>query len=503
MKLDPQISAHRTLLESHAAPGPVVAFFDMDRTLIQGYSAVALVLEAVLNRQPGMSRMARELLANIERPDGGRHYTGLYRKFIASLAGTPESDLAELGEKAYQRSLAASIFRETRQVVAMHRQLGHEVVIVSAATRYQVEPVARALGIDHICCTRLKVRSGRLTGELCDTLCHGEGKVTAARKTVRRLGASLQSAWFYSDSSDDMPLLKKVGQPVATNPSASLEHQALERGWPILNFCSRGKPNLESVLRTVMMGNVVVSTAAAGAASWLVSRSSQRARNQMTSFLGGLGSAFAGLEFEIEGTRHLESVRPAIFTFNHQSYLDSVVMAQLLRHDFVAFCKREVAQNKLLGPLLKAHGTIFVDREAADQSLCLEQARAALLEGKSLAIAPEGARSATGELLEFRPGAFYLAKKMGIPIVPVVLHNVADALPKGRWLLRPATIEVTVMPPIAPAELGNLRLAAGKLRKRYQSVLDDELSLSTRFTNFPISALDSGVSTAQLSTSSR
>lgn len=178
-------------------------------------------------------------------------------------------------------------------------------------------------------------------------------------------------------------------------------------------------------------------------------------------------------------------------------------MAQLIRHDFVGFCKREVGENRILGPLLRAHGTIFVDRDAADQSRCLEEAREALLQGKSLAIAPEGTRSATGELLDFKHGAFYLAKKMRVPIVPVVLHNVADALPKGRWLLRPATIEVTVLPPMDANDLGTIRQASRRLRECYRSVLEEELPQMTRSTNLAMSALDSGVSTLELSTSSR
>jgi len=503
VKLSALVLDHQEKILQQDSPHPVVAFFDMDRTLIQGFSALALAFEAILSRQPGMRRIAQEMLVNIDRRDGSRHYTRLYRSLLASLAGTPEVDLERLGERAFSRSLGSSIFTEARQLVRYHRELGHKLVIVSAATRYQVEPVARALGIDDICCTQVKVRSGELTGELLGTLCYGEGKVTAARRMARLHGASLTDSWFYSDSSDDMPLLKKVGNPVATNPSPSLEQQALARQWPILNFCSRGKPNLESLVRTVLTASTLASTAAAGAASWLVTGSPKRARNQMSSFLGGLGSAFAGLEFEIDGTEHLEAVRPAIFTFNHQSYLDSVIMAQLLRHDFVGFCKRELADHRLLGPLLKAHGTIFVDRDAADQSLCLEQARTALLEGKSLAIAPEGTRSATGELLDFKQGAFYLARKMAVPIVPVVLHNVADALPKGRWLLRPATIQVTVLPPLAAGDLGSLRDASKVLRERYQAALDEDWLRSTRSTNLPMRALDSGVSTLERSTSSR
>ena len=202
-----------------------------------------------------------------------------------------------------------------------------------------------------------------------------------------------------------------------------------------------------------------------------MSRSSSKAVNRMTSWLGDVGVAVAGLDFEIAGLEHLENVRPAIFTFNHQSYLDSVVMAHLVRHDFVAFCKREVARNRFLGPLLRAHGTIFVDRDETDQSLCLKQAREALRNGKSLVIAPEGTRSATGELLEFKHGAFYIARRMKVPIVPVVLHNVSDALPKGKLLVRPATVQVTVMPPVWPEEIRSLKHASDRLRERYRAVM--------------------------------
>ena len=66
---------------------------------------------------------------------------------------------------------------------------------------------------------------------------------------------------------------------------------------------------------------------------------------------------------------------------------------------------------------------------------------------------------------------FYLAKKMNVPIVPVILHNVSDALPKGSMLLRPTTIQVTVMPPLMPEELGPLRGAGEELQGRYRTVM--------------------------------
>lgn len=469
--LDPSIEVHLRAVKTQQCDDTVFAFFDMDRTLIQGYSAFAFAVEALRQRLPGGARIAREMLLQRDSRRGA-HYSGTYRQLLGALAGTPVARMEALGQAAFARSLSSSLYREARQIIRQHQALGHRVVIVSAATQFQVEPVAAALGVDEIACTRLRVREGCLTGEVEGTLCLGEAKLTAARRMTREAAASLQDAWFYSDSRDDLPLLKKVGHPVATNPSAPLQQIAVAKSWPVLNFCSRGKPNLESILRTALMAGTLASTAIAGVTSRYLDHSPQKTRNVMATCLGGLGSAFAGLEFEVEGTEHLDAVRPAIFTFNHQSFLDSIVMAQLLRHDFVAFCKKEVAQNRILGPLLRAHGTIFVDREAADQSLCLEQAREALKSGKSLVIAPEGTRSASGELSEFKSGAFYLARKMRVPIIPVVLHNVADALPKGRFLLRPAVIQVTVLPPVYAADLGQMRTAGQRLRARYQQVLE-------------------------------
>jgi putative phosphoserine phosphatase/1-acylglycerol-3-phosphate O-acyltransferase len=474
--IDRIVLDHSARVDAQQASGPVVAFFDMDRTVLLGYTALALALEWVRRRNAGGGkaggrRLAREMLSLLDRNAARGSYTAAYRRLIRGLAGLEESFLRDLGEASFERSVKASLYREARQIVRHHRQQGHKVVILTAATEYQAVPVAAALGADAVLCTRLKVVRGRLSGEIAGSLCFGEGKLIAARRYLRGLGASAEDAWFYSDSRDDLPLLKKVGHPVPTNPSPSLHAFALQQGWPVLNFCSRGKANLESVLRTALTANTVATTAAAGVASWLLSKSPGTAANRMTSWLGDVGVAVAGLDFEICGLEHLDSVRPAIFTFNHQSYLDSVVMAHLVRHDFVAFCKQEVADNRILGPLLRAHGTIFVDRDRADQSLCFQQAKQALDKGKSLVIAPEGTRSATGELLEFKRGAFFIARKLNVPIIPVVLHNVSDALPKGRLLVRPATIQVSVLPPLLPGEIGPLRTAGAELRERYRSVM--------------------------------
>lgn len=469
------LNRHLKAISDTPADGASVAFFDLDRTLIGGYSIIALAWETARHgaRQGELAqamRLLRDLLRH--RVDGsGGNYHRLVRRVAKALAGVPEATLAELGERAYRNHIARSLYREAIALVESHRAAGHRLVIISAASRYQVEPVARVLGIDEICCTRLEVQRGRFTGQVIAPLCHGEGKLLAARRVARQQRTALENCWFYSDSSDDLPLLRRVGHPVAVNPSERLGSHARASGWPQLHFSTRGLPSLEHLARTVLTVQTVLATTAVGVVGRRLGLGAVSNANRMTRLLGDVGSGFAGLDFEIEGADHLRRERPAIFVFNHQSLLDSLVLAHLLRNDVVAFCKQELASNPLAGPLLRQVETIFVDRGAADQSGVMRQALDVLASGRSLVIAPEGTRSTLGEIQPFRHGAFLLAKKAGVPIVPIVLHNVKDALPKGGWLLRPATIRITVLPPLQPEQMGGVRQVCNTMEEQYSLLL--------------------------------
>lgn len=169
----------------------------------------------------------------------------------------------------------------------------------------------------------------------------------------------------------------------------------------------------------------------------------------MARVLGELGTAAAGVDLVVRGREHLKTARPAVFVFNHQSYLDALVLLRLLGHDVAAFCKRELADAPVIGSFMRAAGAIFVAREdgaAARDSF--REGLLALREGRSVALAPEGTRSPDGRLLPFRPGAFLLARKAGVPVVPLVMHNTAESMPKGSLVMQPATVRVTVLPPI-------------------------------------------------------
>jgi putative phosphoserine phosphatase/1-acylglycerol-3-phosphate O-acyltransferase len=288
---------------------------------------------------------------------------------------------------------------------------------------------------------------------------------------VKKLGTSLDRCWFYTDSSEDLPLLAAVGFPVAVNPSEKLAAHARAKAWPRLEFQSRGIPSLESLLRTLLAAQTVAATTAATSMFKRMGFSSFNNTNSITRFLGDVGANFAGLDFDVEGAEHLNHTQPTIFIFNHQSLLDAVVLARLLRGDVVAFCKREMADNPLIGPLLKQVDTIFVDREGSDQHSVLKEAQEVLAGGRSLVIAPEGTRSVLGNIQPFKPGAFLLAKKAAVPIVPIVLHNVMDALPKGGFIIRAATIKITVLPPLYPGQIGSVRQTCRAIENQYREQL--------------------------------
>jgi len=469
-----------TKLEQHLqsianSQQPAVAFFDLDRTLIAGYSILALAMEtAAQGARRGKLGQAAQVVRDILKHkvySSGSNYHRLVRRMTRTLTGVSEKTLSALGELAYQKHLAKALYREAIALVEAHRAAGHKLVIVSAASRYQIDPIARVLGIEEICCTRLEVLDGRFTGKVIAPLCFGEGKLLTARRSAGLHKTPLKNCWFYSDSSDDLPLLRNVGYPVAVNATDKLGAHARANNWPQLQFSTRGMPSLEHIARTVLTAQTVIATTAIGMLSKRLGRDRFSNANQLTRLLGDIGSAFAGLDFEIEGIDSLNQTRPAVFVFNHQSLLDSMVLAHLLREDVVAMVKKEMGNTPVVGPLLRQADTIFVDRNALDQHEVLQRALDVLKSGRSLVIAPEGSRSTLGNIQPFKHGAFYIARKAGVPIIPIVLHNVKDALPNGGWLIRPATIRITVLPPVPANSIRSIRTSCNEMEQRFSQLL--------------------------------
>src|SRR5262245_40140579 len=349
------------------------------------------------------------------------------------------------------------------------------MAVVSSATRYQIEPLARDLGIEHILCTQLEVCDGRFTGGIQPPLCYGEGKLDAARALAETRGVDLSESFFYTDSDEDLPLLEHVGRPRPTNPNRRLATIAARRGWPSRTFHTRGLPGVMDVLRTTLSVASLGPSLLLGVPAGVLEGSWRQVINLAATTWGELGSALAGIRVSVTGEEHLWSHRPAVFIFNLQSAIDVLILCKLLRRDFVAISKKELRRNPIFGPFFALAGTVFIDRSDRTKAIeALKPAVEALREGLSIAIAPEGTRSSTGRLGRFKKGAFHIAAAARRPIVPIVIRNALDALPKHGIVARPATVDVVVHPPIPTDEWsdGPLDRHIAAVEQLYRDTLD-------------------------------
>jgi len=435
--------------------GPEVgAFFDFDGTLISGYSAIAFIEEQITRGNLSVRELVELVGAMASFGIGNLGFSAMMIATSQFLRGVREDSYINFGEELFHTHIARQIYPESRALVQAHLAKGHTVAIISSATPYQVLPAARDLEIENVMCTELEVEKGNFTGAVLQPTCFGPGKVTAAETLAEKFGVDLDRAFYYSDSDDDILLLERVGNPRPLNPNGRLLSIAERRGWPVRRFGSRGYTRPSDWIRSLMMPATLVGSFLAGLPIWALSGSKRDALNFSVSVFADTASALIGLNLKISGEEHLWSRRPAVFVFNHQSNVDLVIMARLMRRDISGVGKRELRDMPVIGRVLEASGVVLIDRSntAAAIASMAPLVDAMRVEGKSVCLSPEGTRAISPRLAEFKKGAFHLAMEAGVPMVPIVIHNSGDVQPKGDMLYHPGTVKVDVLPPIDTGE---------------------------------------------------
>ena len=432
-------------------PGPeTAAIFDFDGTIIAGFSATVFLQDALTRGELKPDELYELTRALTGFGLGNMGFSALMAVHAQYLAGRDEDEYTRNSERLFRKKIARLIYPEARELIAAHQAKGHSVAIISSATPYQVMPAARDLNIDRVFCTGLEVANGSFTGAVVKPTCFGEGKVDAAQTLARDTGADLSQSFFYSDSVDDIQLLEYVGRPVTLNPRKRLRQITKENNWPTTTFDSRGRISVNRFLRSVAATGSLVGSVAAALPLYALTGSKRDSLNFSISLFADTCSALIGLDLEVTGEEHLWAQRPAVFMFNHQSKADVAVMARLVRRDVVAVGKKEIQRMPLIGQAMGAAGVVFIDR--SDRSKAIESmaplASAMREEGQSLVIAPEGTRAPTRKLAPFKKGGFHMAMQVGVPIVPVVIHNAGDIAPKGDFVFKPGTVRVDVLPPV-------------------------------------------------------
>lgn len=212
-----------------------LAIFDLDHTLLDG-DGPELWFEFLIGK--GVVDKAKHQAAQ-------QHFTALYNAGELNAQEWADYESAPQVEHSMEKLLAwraefseqiirHRIPKETHELLADHRRQGHTRVVMSATNRFIVEASTALMDVDHVFGTELKEIDGRRTTQIDGTPCFREGKVSIIEAWSKEWGHSLENAYFYSDSINDLPLLERVCNPTVINADQPLMAIAKERDWPIL-----------------------------------------------------------------------------------------------------------------------------------------------------------------------------------------------------------------------------------------------------------------------------
>ncbi len=166
-----------------------------------------------------------------------------YVRFATDAVRERGPEAAARAHAEFMRTVIEPNLREeARALLRSHQEAGDTVVIVTATNDFVTRPIATALGVDELIAVRLaRDASGWITGEIEGVPSTREGKVVRMEEwlAARSLDWNAVTTTFYTDSLNDLALLERVNNPVATNPDERLRAIAIERGWPILDLFSK------------------------------------------------------------------------------------------------------------------------------------------------------------------------------------------------------------------------------------------------------------------------
>ncbi|WP_445158207.1 HAD family hydrolase [Halomonas sp. E14] len=155
---------------------------------------------------------------------------------LQPLADNSPEQLAAWHQQFMASKIEPSILAKGEELLARHRSRGDTLLIITATNRFITGPIAERLGVDHLIAVEPEVVDGRYTGKVSGTPSYREGKVHRLEAWLADKDLTLDDAWFYSDSHNDLPLLERVDHPVAVDPDPTLREVAEQRGWRIMSL---------------------------------------------------------------------------------------------------------------------------------------------------------------------------------------------------------------------------------------------------------------------------
>jgi HAD superfamily hydrolase (TIGR01490 family) len=219
------------------------AFFDVDNTIMRGASmfhfAVGLARRKFFSPREivgfGVKQM-KFVLSGSEDLEDMESATSAALSFVADRR---VADLVALGEEIFDDSMVDKLIPGSLALAQGHLDSGQQVWLVTATPIELARTIATRLGLTGALGTVSEVRGGVYTGRLEGGPLHGLAKAEAIKALAAQEGLDLSRCWAYSDSSNDIPMLSTVGNPVAVNPDPALRAHAIQNTWRIRDFRRR------------------------------------------------------------------------------------------------------------------------------------------------------------------------------------------------------------------------------------------------------------------------
>ncbi len=215
-----------------------LALFDLDYTLLSGDSDYAwgqFLAEQGLVDGALHGKKNDEYWAQYK---AGRLDIDAYLRFaLSGIAGKTEQELAPLHARYMRDKIEPMISEAALALVAKH--CDDLCAIVTATIAFVTRPIAARFGVDQLIACEAELIDGRYTGAPSGLPSFGEGKIVRVERWLAAMELSIEdfeTSWFYSDSLNDLPLLRRVNRPVAVNPDPTLRAIAIESGWPVLDL---------------------------------------------------------------------------------------------------------------------------------------------------------------------------------------------------------------------------------------------------------------------------
>jgi HAD superfamily hydrolase (TIGR01490 family) len=207
----------------------VIAIFDVDHTLVQGYTERLFFRYLVRRRRLGLPRVL-SYLGGVACRLRDRFQDKSY------LVGLPAEEVVRMARQCYREDIAPRVSPAGRACVLDHQTRGHAIVLLSGSLSLLLAPLQEDLGADWLIATELQRQNGHFTGAIAGLHPRGPNKLRLLQELSRTHGYDLSQAYAYGDHIQDSYLFRSIGHPIAVNPSWRLKRRARKHRWPIQYF---------------------------------------------------------------------------------------------------------------------------------------------------------------------------------------------------------------------------------------------------------------------------